>query len=269
MLPPADDPVYADWCGPCKVIAPTFESLANKFAKPNRIAFAKVDVDNQREVAQQYGVRAMPTFVILRNGSVIDTIQGANPQALTAAVEKAVKLATGGGASFSTPGRTLASSGGESNGSSAPIPSSRVGAGSTTGGGPIQGRASWFDFRKIINFLTMFFGLYITSLFSVGPSRPLTLRLSKLLTVQLDPYKSAQNSKYNAGQPSAPFRVSSGAAFGGRQFNPAGAAVCGAMGGPSGTGKVNSTSSSSSRPSGSSNSGNSKSFKTLADLGSE
>lgn len=156
----ANSIVYADWCGPCKMIAPTFESLANKFAKPNRIAFAKVDVDNQRDVAQQYGVRAMPTFVILRNGSVIDTIQGANPPALTAAVEKAVKLATGGGASFITPGRSLASSSGAG---------VRVGGGSTTGGGPIQGHASWFDLRKLINFFTAFFGLYVVSLFSVSP----------------------------------------------------------------------------------------------------
>jgi thioredoxin 1 len=173
-MAPDTTTVYADWCGPCKMIAPTFESLANKFAKPNRIAFAKVDVDNQRDVAQQYGVRAMPTFVILRNGSVLDTIQGANPPALTAAVEKAVKLATGGGASFSTPGRTLASSSGAAtSGRSAPIPGNRVGAGSTTGGGgPIQGRESWLDLRKIFNFLTMFFGLYITSLFSVSPGPP-------------------------------------------------------------------------------------------------
>ncbi|KIH93710.1 hypothetical protein SPBR_04362 [Sporothrix brasiliensis 5110] len=240
---------YADWCGPCKIIAPTFDSLATKYAKPNRIAFAKVDVDNQREIAQQYGVRAMPTFVILRNGSVIDTIRGANPPALTSAVEKAVKLATGGGASFSTPGRTLASSGG----GSSTATGIRVGGGSTTGGGPIQGRSGWFDLRKVYSFLTMFIGLYLTSLFS------------------LDPYMSAKNSKYAAGQPTAPIRVSSGAPFGGRQFVPVGAGQFGPLGGPSGTGRVDSPSTSSSQPSSSSNnSGKSKStFKTLADLGSE
>lgn len=149
------------------MIAPTFEALANKFAKPNRIAFAKVDVDSHRDIAQQYGVRAMPTFVILRNGSVHETLQGANPPALTAAVEKAVKLATGGGSTFSTPGRAL--------GSDAPASSPasiRVGAGATRpSGGPIQGHRSWFDPKRVIQWLISFIGLYLTSLFSVSLER--------------------------------------------------------------------------------------------------
>ncbi len=62
------------------MIAPTFESLSTKYSKPNKITFCKVDVDKQQEIASQYGVRAMPTFLILHNGSVIQTIQGANPR---------------------------------------------------------------------------------------------------------------------------------------------------------------------------------------------
>ncbi|CAK7201620.1 hypothetical protein SEUCBS139899_004328 [Sporothrix eucalyptigena] len=233
---------YADWCGPCKMIAPTFESLANKYAKPNRIAFAKVDVDSQREVAQQYGVRAMPTFVILKNGSVIDTIQGANPPALTSAVEKAVKLA-GAGSTFSTPGRTL--------GTDAPP---TVGGGSSRPGrGPVQGGRTWFDPRRIINWLITFVGLYLTSLFS------------------LDPYMAAQNSKYNTHRPTVPVRVTSGAPFGGRQFNSGGQFAM--MGGPSGSGSVKSNTTGGA---GSGNSSGNKGgaqqrggFKTLADLGSD
>lgn len=49
---------YADWCGPCKVIAPVFEQLAAQEAKPGRIGFVKVNVDNQREIAGTYGVSA-------------------------------------------------------------------------------------------------------------------------------------------------------------------------------------------------------------------
>ncbi len=49
---------YADWCGPCKVIAPTFEQLAKSHAKAGKIAFAKVNVDDQQEITQQYGVSA-------------------------------------------------------------------------------------------------------------------------------------------------------------------------------------------------------------------
>lgn len=49
---------YADWCGPCKQIAPVFASLAEKESKPGRIQFVKVDVDSQQDVARKYGVSA-------------------------------------------------------------------------------------------------------------------------------------------------------------------------------------------------------------------
>lgn len=49
---------YADWCGPCKVISPVFEQLANAESKPGKIVFCKVDVDAQREIAGNYGVSA-------------------------------------------------------------------------------------------------------------------------------------------------------------------------------------------------------------------
>jgi thiol-disulfide isomerase/thioredoxin len=50
--------VYADWCGPCKAIAPTYESLSTKHSKPNKVTFTKVNVDNQQDIARQYGVSA-------------------------------------------------------------------------------------------------------------------------------------------------------------------------------------------------------------------
>ncbi|KUI74510.1 Thioredoxin-like protein [Cytospora mali] len=167
---------YADWCGPCKMIAPTFESLATKYTKPKRITFAKVNVDNQRDVASQYGVRAMPTFMIFKNGSAIETIQGANPQALTAAVEKAVKLAgPTTGAGFSAPGRTLGA-----------------------GGQPRQSlqRPLKWDLNNFLNAIINFIGLYFVSLFS------------------LDPYKAAENSKYNIHNPVAPAAIPRGSATG-------------------------------------------------------
>jgi len=49
---------YADWCGPCKVISPIFEQLAAAESKPGRIAFCKVNVDQQRDVASTYGISA-------------------------------------------------------------------------------------------------------------------------------------------------------------------------------------------------------------------
>lgn len=151
--------VYADWCGPCKMIAPTFESLSTKYSKPGKITFCKVNVDNQQSIAQAHGVSAMPTFLIFKSGSVIETIRGANPPSLTAAVEKAVKLAgtAAPGASFAKPGRTLGA-GGSGSGRSA-VPARR----SASGGG------SWTSFSpfNFINSLLAFFGLYFVSLLSV------------------------------------------------------------------------------------------------------
>ena len=49
---------YADWCGPCKAIAPVFQGLADKETKPGKMQFVKVDVDSQQEVAKKYGVSA-------------------------------------------------------------------------------------------------------------------------------------------------------------------------------------------------------------------
>lgn len=50
--------VYADWCGPCKQIAPIYEQLSAQLSRPNKITFAKVNTEQQGEVAKQYGVTA-------------------------------------------------------------------------------------------------------------------------------------------------------------------------------------------------------------------
>ncbi len=49
---------YADWCGPCKAIAPVFQSLAERETKPGKLQFVKVDVDQQQDVARKYNVSA-------------------------------------------------------------------------------------------------------------------------------------------------------------------------------------------------------------------
>ncbi|GKT52457.1 thioredoxin-like protein 1 [Colletotrichum spaethianum] len=59
---------YADWCPPCRAIAPIFSGLADKHASDGRLAFAKVNVDHVDAVAGRYGVTAMPTFVFFHNG---------------------------------------------------------------------------------------------------------------------------------------------------------------------------------------------------------
>ena len=80
---------YADWCGPCKAIAPKVEELAHTHPE---VRFYQVDVDASTDVAQELGIRAMPTFKFFHNGDVADEIVGANPAALVAAVQKGAKL---------------------------------------------------------------------------------------------------------------------------------------------------------------------------------
>ncbi|KAK4098951.1 thioredoxin-like protein [Parathielavia hyrcaniae] len=89
---------YADWCGPCKMIAPHFLKMASTYSIPGFLAFAKVNVDNVGSVAQKYGVAAMPTFMFFKEGRQVAvngnvTIQGADLPTLTQAAEKMGKLA--------------------------------------------------------------------------------------------------------------------------------------------------------------------------------
>ena len=89
---------YADWCGPCKAIAPMYEKMAEEASVPGYLGFAKVNVDNNRDVSSQYGVTAMPTFMFFKNGKQVavngnSLIRGADVQALKAASDKLSKLA--------------------------------------------------------------------------------------------------------------------------------------------------------------------------------
>ncbi|KAF4768547.1 hypothetical protein HAV15_002190 [Penicillium sp. str.  len=79
---------HADWCGPCKAIAPAYNSLATQLSRPNHITFTKINVDHQQELAQAYGVTAMPTFIVFKNGRVNQTVKGANPAQLNQVVQK-------------------------------------------------------------------------------------------------------------------------------------------------------------------------------------
>ncbi|KAI9928339.1 hypothetical protein MW887_002377 [Aspergillus wentii] len=75
---------YADWCGPCKAIAPKISSLSEEHAHAE---FYKVDVDNVSELAAELGVRAMPSFFFYKDGQKVHDVVGANPKG----VEEAVK----------------------------------------------------------------------------------------------------------------------------------------------------------------------------------
>ena len=79
---------WATWCGPCKMIAPIMEELAEKYE--GKVKIGKLDVDENQQTAIKYGVRSIPTVLILKGGQVIDTVIGAVPKAMF--VEKIQKL---------------------------------------------------------------------------------------------------------------------------------------------------------------------------------
>ncbi|KAG4275632.1 thioredoxin 1 [Fusarium proliferatum] len=88
---------YADWCPPCRAIAPIFNSLATQHSLEGKLQFAKVNVDEVRQLAMTYGITAMPTFLFFKDGSQVEinshtAICGADRQALVAAVEQMSKL---------------------------------------------------------------------------------------------------------------------------------------------------------------------------------
>lgn len=66
---------WATWCAPCRQIAPIIEELAEDF--DGRAKVGKLDVDNNPQVAQQYGVRSIPTLLFFKNGEVEDQLIGA------------------------------------------------------------------------------------------------------------------------------------------------------------------------------------------------
>jgi thioredoxin 1 len=68
---------YADWCGPCKMIAPVLEQIA---AETDDFKIVKLNVDENMAVAQKYGVRAIPTLFVMKNGEVAAQKAGFMPK---------------------------------------------------------------------------------------------------------------------------------------------------------------------------------------------
>ena len=69
---------WADWCGPCHMIAPAIEELADDFE--GQVKVGKVEVDNNQRVAAQYDIRSIPTLLFFKDGQVVDRVVGVVPK---------------------------------------------------------------------------------------------------------------------------------------------------------------------------------------------
>ncbi|OCL06512.1 putative thioredoxin [Glonium stellatum] len=78
---------FATWCGPCKAIAPQVVKYSETYKD---VAFFKLDVDKVPDVAQELKIRAMPTFLLFKDGEKVGEVVGANPKALEAAIKAQV-----------------------------------------------------------------------------------------------------------------------------------------------------------------------------------
>jgi thioredoxin 1 len=65
---------WAEWCGPCKMIAPVLDELADEYS--GKVQIAKINIDENQELAAEYGVRAIPTLLIFQHGQVAEQIVG-------------------------------------------------------------------------------------------------------------------------------------------------------------------------------------------------
>nr|AEC03321.1 thioredoxin H-type 6 [Hevea brasiliensis] len=80
----------ASWCGPCRLINPILAELAKKM--PN-VIFLKVDVDELKSVAEDWAVEAMPTFMFLKEGTIVDKVVGAKKEELELTIAKHAQMA--------------------------------------------------------------------------------------------------------------------------------------------------------------------------------
>jgi thioredoxin 2 len=71
--------LWAEWCGPCRMIAPVLDQLASEMA--GRVRFAKLNVDENRQTASRFNVVSIPTLLVLKGGKEVDRIVGVQPKA--------------------------------------------------------------------------------------------------------------------------------------------------------------------------------------------
>lgn len=75
----------ATWCGPCKIVAPLIDQLATEYGEQpedtavQRAAVVKVDIDENKEIAKQYGIRSIPAVLVFRDGEMVESLFGSKP----------------------------------------------------------------------------------------------------------------------------------------------------------------------------------------------
>ncbi len=70
---------WAPWCGPCRMLSPVVDEIANEYA--GKVAVGKLNVDDNGSVAEQYGIMSIPTLLFFKNGELVDRLVGAHPKA--------------------------------------------------------------------------------------------------------------------------------------------------------------------------------------------
>eukprot|EP00892_Ulva_mutabilis_P007398 jgi/Ulvmu1/502/UM001_0510.1 len=84
---------WASWCGPCRMMTPVFDDFSDRYT--GKCLFVKVDADKCEALAQSFGIRAMPTFVMLaKNGDKLDELIGASKEKLEKMIEACVQGAS-------------------------------------------------------------------------------------------------------------------------------------------------------------------------------
>lgn len=84
---------WASWCAPCRMLAPTVEAVADKYASSARVV--KLNVDDNPSVSQRYGIKGIPTLILFKNGREEERVVGATSEgAISRMIEKHISTAT-------------------------------------------------------------------------------------------------------------------------------------------------------------------------------
>ena len=89
---------WAPWCGPCRVVSPVLEQLASEMS--GEATFAKVNVDENPMISQQYGIQGIPTIMVFKNGEPVDGLVGAAPKQMIEARIRPYVTGTGKGSPY-------------------------------------------------------------------------------------------------------------------------------------------------------------------------